>query len=36
MPRKINDLIYAQYVTYIGSEEGKNLDYDVWTRGKTL
>jgi hypothetical protein len=36
MPRKINDLIYAQCVTYISSEEGGNLDYDVWIRGKTL
>jgi hypothetical protein len=33
---EINDLIYAQYVTYVGSEEGKTLDHDVWTGGKTL
>jgi hypothetical protein len=31
---KINDLIYAQCVTYIGSEEGKTLYHDVWTGGK--
>jgi hypothetical protein len=34
IPWKINDLIYAQYVTYIGSEEGKMLDHDVWTGEK--
>jgi hypothetical protein len=31
---EINDLIYAHCVTYIGSEEGKTLDHDVWTGGK--
>jgi hypothetical protein len=33
---EIDKIIYAQCVTYIGSEEGKILDHDVWTRGKTL
>jgi hypothetical protein len=33
---KINDLIYAQCVTYIGNEEGKTLHNDVWIGGKTL
>jgi hypothetical protein len=33
---EINDLIYAQCVTYIGSEEEKTLDHNVWTEGKTL
>jgi hypothetical protein len=33
---KINDLIYAQCVTYIGSEEEKTLDHDVWTGGKSF
>jgi hypothetical protein len=33
---EINDLIYAQCVTYIGSEEGKTLDHNMWTGGKTL
>jgi hypothetical protein len=28
----IDDFIYAQCVTYIGSEE-KTLDHDVWTGG---
>jgi hypothetical protein len=27
---EINDLIYAQCVTYIGSEEKKILDHTVW------
>jgi hypothetical protein len=31
---KINNLIYAQCVTYIDSEEEKTLDHDVWTGGK--
>jgi hypothetical protein len=31
---EIIDLIYAQCVTYIASEEGKTLDHDVWTGGK--
>jgi hypothetical protein len=30
---KINNLIYAQCVTYIRSEEGKTLNHDVWTGG---
>jgi hypothetical protein len=30
-----DNLIYAQYVIYIGSEEEKTLDHDVWTGGKT-
>jgi hypothetical protein len=33
---EIIDLIYAQCVTYIASEEGKTLDHDVWTGGKIL
>jgi hypothetical protein len=33
---EINDLIYAQCIIYIGSEEGKTLDHDVGPRGKTL
>jgi hypothetical protein len=33
---EINDLIYTQCVTYIVSEEGKTLNHDVWTGGKTL
>jgi hypothetical protein len=33
---EIQDFIYAQCVTYIGSEEGKTLYHDVWTGGKTL
>jgi hypothetical protein len=32
---KINDLIYAQCVTYIGSEDGKTLDHNVSTGGTT-
>jgi hypothetical protein len=31
---EINDLTYVQCVTYIGSEEGKTLDHDVWTGRK--
>jgi hypothetical protein len=31
---KISDLIYAQCVTYIESEEEKTLDHNVWTEGK--
>jgi hypothetical protein len=31
-----NDFIYAQCVIYIGSEEGKIIDHDVWTGGETL
>jgi hypothetical protein len=30
---EINDLIYAQCVTYICSEEEKILDHDVWIGG---
>jgi hypothetical protein len=33
---EINNLIYAQCVTYIDSEEGKTLDHDMWTGRKTL
>jgi hypothetical protein len=33
---EINDVIYAQCVTYIGSENGKTVDHDVWTGGKIL
>jgi hypothetical protein len=33
---KINDLIYVQCVTYIGSEEEKTSYHDVWTGRKIL
>jgi hypothetical protein len=32
---EIDDFIYVQYVTYIGSDEGKTLDHYVWTGENT-